>query len=385
MDDFIKTYFASGMKYREILLCLEKINGFKVSLRSLKRILSRMKLFRRINKSDQLSVGLYVMENVMTSSKQLGYKMMHQKLLQEGYVVTQETVRLMMHICDKEGIEQRRRTGLQRRMYLNLGPNYLWHIDGYDKLKPYGLCINGAIDGFSRFIIWLEVHKTNSDPKIIAGYFMNAVKHLQGCPTRARSDYGTENVYIRQMVIFLRGQRDEQLTKSCFLRGSSNHNQRIERWWGILRNENVQYWIDFFTMLKSTGDFNGSFLDKAVLQFCFMDLIQEELNSIVKLWNNHRIRPSSNPNQPYGRPFLMYHCPGMFGCQDYLCRTSEAQVNLCLEESIQKGNVTCDETVFELCTIIMSDHNMMPAKTADDAALLYQFLRREILNELHQD
>ena len=27
------------------------------------------------------------------------------------------------------------------------GPNYLWHVDGYDKLTPYGLNIHGCIDG----------------------------------------------------------------------------------------------------------------------------------------------------------------------------------------------------------------------------------------------
>ena len=27
------------------------------------------------------------------------------------------------------------------------GPNWLWHIDRYDKRKPYGFAIHGAIDG----------------------------------------------------------------------------------------------------------------------------------------------------------------------------------------------------------------------------------------------
>ena len=27
------------------------------------------------------------------------------------------------------------------------GPNYLWHMDSYDKLKPYGISIHGCIDG----------------------------------------------------------------------------------------------------------------------------------------------------------------------------------------------------------------------------------------------
>jgi len=29
-----------------------------------------------------------------------------------------------------------------------MGPNYLWHVDGYDKLKPFGMAISGCIDGF---------------------------------------------------------------------------------------------------------------------------------------------------------------------------------------------------------------------------------------------
>ena len=27
------------------------------------------------------------------------------------------------------------------------GPNYIWHCDGNDKLKKYGFCIHGCIDG----------------------------------------------------------------------------------------------------------------------------------------------------------------------------------------------------------------------------------------------
>ena len=28
------------------------------------------------------------------------------------------------------------------------GPNYVWHMDRYDKLSPYGLAIHGCIDGY---------------------------------------------------------------------------------------------------------------------------------------------------------------------------------------------------------------------------------------------
>lgn len=36
-----------------------------------------------------------------------------------------------------------------KRMYHNPDPNYAWHCDSYDKLKPFGFTIHGCIDGWS--------------------------------------------------------------------------------------------------------------------------------------------------------------------------------------------------------------------------------------------
>ena len=57
---------------------------------------------------------------------------------------------------DENTVNLRKRRRLRRRSYANPGPNFRWHIDGYDKLKPHGFPIHGAIDGFSRKIIWLK-------------------------------------------------------------------------------------------------------------------------------------------------------------------------------------------------------------------------------------
>ena len=48
---------------------------------------------------------------------------------------------------DPEGTAQRKTRRLSRRIYINKGPNYSWHIDGYVKIKPYGIAIHGCIDG----------------------------------------------------------------------------------------------------------------------------------------------------------------------------------------------------------------------------------------------
>lgn len=74
-------------------------------------------------------------------------------------------------------------------------------MDSYDKLKPYGIAINGCIDGFSRHIMWMEAYTTNSNPKVIAEYFINTVTCIGGCPKQLRADPGTENV--RDIQTFL--------------------------------------------------------------------------------------------------------------------------------------------------------------------------------------
>lgn len=73
---------------------------------------------------------------------------------------------MLMSILDSDGVRRRRRHRLKRRIYQNKvsvffllncpimcmcaciqGPDFVWHLDGYDKLKPYSFCVHGCIDG----------------------------------------------------------------------------------------------------------------------------------------------------------------------------------------------------------------------------------------------
>jgi len=99
---------------------------------------------------------------------------MHQRLInRHSLVTTWEVVQHVLRVFDPEGVEHRSQHRLRRRIYRCKGPNYLWHIDGYDKLKPFGFCIHGAIDGLSRRILWLEVASSNNDLRIVAQYFLD--------------------------------------------------------------------------------------------------------------------------------------------------------------------------------------------------------------------
>ena len=82
-----------------------------------------------------------------------------------------------------------------------------------------------------------------------------------------RSDHGTENGTVSFLQTFLS-------ERNSFIYGTSTHNQRIERWWQILRTECSQFWINIFENLKDEGHFTGDFIDVNLVQFCFMKIIQ---------------------------------------------------------------------------------------------------------------
>ena len=54
---------------------------------------------------------------------------------------------MLLGTIDYEGTMERKSRTLKHKIYLNKGPNYMWHADRYDKLKPYRITIHGCIDG----------------------------------------------------------------------------------------------------------------------------------------------------------------------------------------------------------------------------------------------
>ena len=107
---------------------------------------------------------------------------------------------------DSQGVAYRKKRCLKRRRYASRSPNFCLHMDGYDKLKPFGFFMHGCVDGFSRRIIWLEVQRSNKIPTVVAKYFLDSIKSARRCPARAYTDPGTENGLVAAMQCYLRGE-----------------------------------------------------------------------------------------------------------------------------------------------------------------------------------
>ncbi|KAJ0060283.1 hypothetical protein NL108_007790 [Boleophthalmus pectinirostris] len=380
-DELIAFYFNLGLKYKDIVKTLD-FHGVSISERHLNRLLRARNLYRR---RYDLDSGIdFIIEQLRGPGKNHGYRWMYVKCQQQGLSIRKEDVRLILALLDPVGCQNRQSTRLRRRHYFAQGPNFVWHVDSYDKLKPYGICINGAIDGFSRKIMWLRAAYTNNDPRVIGGYFVETIELLGGCPRLVRTDMGTENVIIRDIQRYLRSDdQDDRAGEGSYITGASTTNQRIESWWGIMRKEGIESWIAMLAELKDEGLFRGDYLDKSLSQFCFMPIIQELLNDIRDVWNAHRIRPTNNANVPSGVPGIMYTAPHLWNAEECVVPLSK-DLGPCKEKCIFLSSIPCDMDVFDLCTITMAESGLQFPNTMPESLELYFQLRDTLRPQLLQ-
>ena len=186
MDNLIRQYFDQGMTQAEIALSLLIRNNFKISPRHLRRRLARLRLYRR-RYSDPAEVVEFISSLMNGPGRLHGYRMMHARCLLAGFRASRDVVAEIQTTLDPVAVQRRKGRRLRRRSYSVPGPNYVWHMDSYDKLTPFGIGVNGCIDGFSRYIIWMEANSTNSNPCVIAAYFTQTVSKLGGCAKILRS------------------------------------------------------------------------------------------------------------------------------------------------------------------------------------------------------
>ena len=79
--------------------------------------------------------------------------------------VNRAAVYQSLAMVDPEGLEERRKRRLKRRVFHADGPDQVWSLDGFDKLARWGFPIHGCVDVYSRYLLWLHVGISNRDPR----------------------------------------------------------------------------------------------------------------------------------------------------------------------------------------------------------------------------
>jgi hypothetical protein len=173
-----------------------------------------------------------------------------------GYRATRQDVTDAVKQLDPAGVDSRR-PGLRTTRvenYITAGPNFLWSLDGHDKLVPYGIQIYAAIDAYSRKIICSYCGIANRSQLSVLKLHLHAVKAYGTCPNFIRTDKGTETVLLAEAHYsqYIEAANREGFTNEEFslvditdfyIYGTSARNIRIERLWRQQRDTFIGAWL----------------------------------------------------------------------------------------------------------------------------------------------
>jgi hypothetical protein len=99
----------------------------------------------------------------------------------------------MLRILNKDAIERRlRKLQTQRGEYIVPSPDFIWLIDGHDKLSRFGIKIYACIDAYSRMIIWIYVGISNRISYLVIYQYLLYYATSGKYPKFFRADRGTE-------------------------------------------------------------------------------------------------------------------------------------------------------------------------------------------------
>ena len=243
--------------------------------------------YERFSRMSQADIEREV-EHIKKDHPIAGEVMVQGHLTSRGLQVPRQAVRRAIHAVDPDGVEERKRKPIRRRVYRNPFPNFVWHIDGNHKLVRWRLVIHHAIDGFSRMVVFARC-SSNNRAETNHNLFLQAIPKY-GRPSKVRTDLGGENVDIwRDMTTFW-GEANVPV-----LVGKSLHNQRIERHNRALNEQLLSTFRQQFYELESQGalDVNND-TDIFCLHCVYLPRINKALDEFVAAHNSHRISTENN-------------------------------------------------------------------------------------------
>uniref|UniRef100_A0A8H7N332 Integrase core domain-containing protein n=1 Tax=Bionectria ochroleuca TaxID=29856 RepID=A0A8H7N332_BIOOC len=345
-------FYEYGYSDQSLLRDLQQ-EGFSVHPFLIRKIRFQEGLKRRAKTKEEQLVGLqraleFFRQDLQKTSMILGLGrgLLWNYVRQQGKVlISQHRLYSAYAAIFPQEVAGRRDAKLRYRGNFKVpGPNFLWSLDGYEKLKKFGFQIYACIDAYSRCIIWFFVGRSATTSMSTLKQFLQTVKQLRMRPFFTRSDHGTETPLwaAAQATLAKLGPKKLKFIdidgiehfytqgdrlSSCHLYGPSTRNIRIESWWRQLRHGVTDRWIAFFNELAGYAVFREeSQADQIAIYAIYGGIIRDELARFVSLWNGHKIRNQKNrPHVNHGIPQDLYHTQAVENWGVSLSEDDEAQ------------------------------------------------------------
>jgi hypothetical protein len=251
-------FFEVGLDDTDMLRVLLD-EGFSIGKNGLIRLRFELNLRRSLRIAEQRTEADQVVRRLVEEELQKGVidgygrMYLYTHFRQQGHIIARDRLFQAYRTVAPEAVERRKRDMQRHRgQYIVPGPNFIWSIDGYDKLKPYGIEIYACIDGYSRYVVWIYIGNSNSTAVDCLCQFLDCLNHTKRQPRFIRSDQGGEIVMLADAHYQFQQDIEPDLQfQDCYLYGTSTANQRIEAWWNQLtkgylfrwRVSSVQYFL----------------------------------------------------------------------------------------------------------------------------------------------
>jgi hypothetical protein len=94
--------------------------------------------------------------------------------------MSRDLVLELLNRVEPDAVQERRHRRLKRRRFWAAGVNDVWPQDQHDKWGRFGIWLHASLEAFSGEINWLRVWWTNKNPKLIARYFIEKCRTIEG-------------------------------------------------------------------------------------------------------------------------------------------------------------------------------------------------------------
>ena len=389
MENDLKTYVSQNLKRSEVLDFMQRdFPQYKWSLATLDRRLRHFGIHYIDYDTPLTVVADAVQKELEGPGRLLGYRAMNQKLRTEHNVqVPRHLVYNMIAELDPEGLEAR---NLQRKkkkpkgQFTSEGPLWVASLDGHDKLCGYQnstfpLGVYGCIDTFSRKILFLFVCHSNSNPLVVGKMYLQYLFEAEMLPRNLRVDRGTETGKMATIHVYLLNKHEDMNDPTdAIIYGPSTSN-KIERWWRELHERLEKFFKEQLTILLRGREYEPhSALDRQLLAYVFIPVVQRECDIFVRYWNSHRIRGQDQLEIPAGVPDHIFSFPEQYGGTNMGIPLHKDELKEVAELSgVMDGDVFdfIDPRVRRECLQLLSNPERVESKNAIEA---FRFLRRNI-------
>ena len=148
-----------------------------------------------------------------------------------------------------------------------------------------------------------------------------------------------------------------------------------------LKKFRLNWWINFFSGITKISLFKPHLSShQECLLFCFLPIIQAELNEVVQTWNLRHVRQSASA--PGGKPDVLFHVPETIGFEAKRISVSDSDLNIVNHVlGMQHHLVYQNIDLHNLLNCCVHLNEITIPRSAEEALAMYVSLLRCLSND----